>query len=78
MLGEPIVALQTVLVNPAERAVIRRCTNMLVHDVLVALNRPIRHHLVGVVIATTTSLFTNGLPDALSLPVLETGVMREG
>lgn len=66
------MALQAVLINPTERAVIKCHTDMLVHDVLVAPDCPIRRHLVAVVIDTALSLFTNGLPDALTLPVLKT------
>lgn len=69
------MALRAVLINPTEQAVIRRHTDMLVHDVLVTPNRPIRRHLVIVIIDTTLSLFTNGFPDALTLPVLKTGVV---
>jgi len=78
VLGEPIVALQTILVNPTERAIIRCCTNMLVHNVLVTLDCPVKHHLVAVIIDTAISLFTNGLPDMFTLPVLKTRVVREG
>lgn len=78
MLGEPIVALQTVLVNPAEQTVVRCHTDMFVHDMLVALDCPVRHHLVAVIIDTAISLFTNGFPDMFTLPVLKTRVVREG